>query len=79
VGETLAEIRHTVTRFRITLCCYTAEWVAGEIARSGSDHRWLAIEHLERLPMPVTGRKIARLLQARSKNRLSGRSTARLP
>jgi A/G-specific adenine glycosylase len=79
VGQVLAEIRHTVTRFRITLCCHGAEWVSGEIDGEKYESRWVTARQLTRLPMPVTGRQISRLLQAGAKNRLSGRHTAHLP
>src|SRR4029077_8156247 len=29
IAERIAEIRHSVTRFRITLCCYAGEWRRG--------------------------------------------------
>lgn len=61
----LAEIHHSVTRFRIKLCCYLAEWTAGEPDRDRHDARWIAPRQLTRLPLSVTGRKLARLLQTR--------------
>jgi A/G-specific adenine glycosylase len=65
VAGPIAEIRHSVTRFRITLCCYAAEWSAGEIARAPREFRWVAPRRFANLPLSVTGRKLARLVQAR--------------
>jgi A/G-specific adenine glycosylase len=65
VAEQIAEIRHSVTRFRITLCCWAAEWKKGEIARPAREHRWVAPKRFSQLPLSVTGRKLARLIQGR--------------
>jgi A/G-specific adenine glycosylase len=65
VAEQIAEIRHSVTRFRITLCCWAAEWTKGEIERPASEHRWVTPQKFARLPLSVTGRKLARLVQER--------------
>jgi hypothetical protein len=54
-----------VTRFRITLGCYAADWTAGEIARERREFRWVSPQKMTDLPLSVTGRKFARLLQAR--------------
>jgi hypothetical protein len=55
-----------VTRFRITLCCWAAEWTGGEIEQRDREHRWVAPQRFTRLPLSVTGRKLARLVQERS-------------
>lgn len=60
IAERLTTIKHGVTRFRITLHCYAAEWQRGTI--SGDDLQWLSPRDLEHLPLSVTGRKIARQL-----------------
>ncbi len=62
--SSFTEIRHSVTRFRIKLCCYTAEWAAGEIDDCDREFRWVVPQQISQLPLSVTGRKIARLLQA---------------
>jgi hypothetical protein len=51
-----------VTRFRITLGCYIAEWIDGEAVDGKCDFRWVAPGQLAKLPLSVTGRKLARLL-----------------
>jgi A/G-specific adenine glycosylase len=70
-GQHLATLRHSVTRFRITLECYAAECVRdGGAKRSGgrgrehaeSGIRWHAPAAIARLPLNTTGRKISRLL-----------------
>ena len=61
-AEHIAQIRHSVTRFRITLDCYTVEWAGGEPAGDNDSFRWVAPRQLAKLPLSVTGRKFARLL-----------------
>jgi A/G-specific adenine glycosylase len=62
IGKALAQFRHSVTRFRITLCCYKAEWAAGELSGSNREFRWVTPAQLSRFPLSVTGRQLARLL-----------------
>ncbi|MBS0263012.1 MAG: A/G-specific adenine glycosylase [Planctomycetes bacterium] len=61
----LAEIRHSVTRFRITLQCHLGEWLAGEHDHAQGESRWVASTQFARLPLSVTGRKLARMIAAR--------------
>lgn len=56
----LTTIKHGVTRFRITLDCYTA--VARSGAKSRSRLRWSLPEELSELALSMTARKISRLL-----------------
>ena len=62
VGVVLAEhlqtIRHTVTRYRITLDCYAARPTSGRVRLPA---RWVAIDDFETYPLNTTGRKLARL------------------
>lgn len=51
-------LRHGVTRFRITLDCYAAAFVAGRVR---PNVRWTSVEELSALPLNTTGRKIADL------------------
>jgi len=66
--QVLQELRHSVTRYRIRLICLTAESPVGRAitpaaATAGAErHQWLTLQEIERLPMPVTGRKFARAL-----------------
>ena len=62
VGEML--LKHGVTRFRITLDCYQAEYVrrtAGKAAAAAQ--RWLRPAELDNYPLCTTGRRLARLVQ----------------
>ena len=53
-------IKHAVTRFRITLDVFETSEVGGRLNRKhDSTLRWANAADLERLPMSVTGRKIA--------------------
>ncbi len=66
IAKRIAEIRHSVTRFRITLCCYAADWRAGELDGGERQFRWIAPQKFATLPLSVTGRKLARLVQGHS-------------
>jgi A/G-specific adenine glycosylase len=61
-GEHLATVRHGVTRFRITLQCYDAEYVAHNGGGERFVQEWLRPAELEHLPLSSTGRKLAELL-----------------
>lgn len=63
----LAEIKHVVTRFQISLLCFQAE-VSGGKVRSGSGYTWFDSAELSELPLSVTGRQVADLLLARTVN-----------
>jgi A/G-specific adenine glycosylase len=54
----LKTIKHGVTRYRITLDCYRADYVAGRARKA----RWITRKELVDLPLSTTGRKITRLL-----------------
>jgi A/G-specific adenine glycosylase len=62
-GHVLKTFRHGVTRYRITLDCYHALYVAGR-ARSANGVlvRWVSPGKLRDLPLSTTGRKIAGLV-----------------
>ena len=63
-GEHLKTLTHGVTRFRITLECYQAEYVsaAGDV-QSPLETRWLRPSELDDYPLSSTGRRLARLLR----------------
>ncbi len=61
LGPQLAELKHGVTRYRITLKCFTAEAVSGEL-RSDDEWEWVASKDFGDYPLSVTGRKFAKLL-----------------
>ncbi|HEY5312421.1 MAG TPA: A/G-specific adenine glycosylase [Pirellulales bacterium] len=61
--EPLVTLKHSVTRFRITLMCYEAQHIGGKPAGEGiAASRWLRPAELADFPLNVTGRKLARLL-----------------
>jgi A/G-specific adenine glycosylase len=53
-------IKHAVTRYRITLECYEAQYVAGRPrSANGVPVRWTPLAELSTLPLSTTGRKMA--------------------
>ncbi len=62
-GERLKTIKHGVTRYRITLDCFTAQYKSGRVCTSKSHPvRWVKRLELAELPLSTTGRKLARLV-----------------
>jgi A/G-specific adenine glycosylase len=61
----LKTIKHGVTRYRITLDCYSAKYVSGRPQQS----RWIAKTELADLPLSTTGRKLAKLAIEVNKSR----------
>lgn len=59
-GPAFHTLKHGVTRFRITLDCYQAQYASGRV-RSTPEQlvRWIRPAELANLPLSVTGRKIA--------------------
>ena len=60
-GAALATLKHGVTRFRITLSCYQAEYLDG--SRRKKDQRWVLPAELQEFPLSATGRKISGIVQ----------------
>jgi A/G-specific adenine glycosylase len=56
----LQTLRHGVTKFRISLDCYIAAYVAGRVR---PNTRWTPLDELPSLPLNSTGRKIANLVR----------------
>ncbi len=61
LGEVLTSFKYGVTRFRISLDCYTAKHRSGRLA--GPHLAWRTAEEIAALPLSVTGRRIAKLLE----------------
>ncbi len=62
-GPLIRTIKHGVTRYRITLECYAAQFESGRVkSTKARPVRWLPKRDLAELPLSVTGRKIAELL-----------------
>lgn len=65
VAAEFHRLKHAVTRYRITLRCLPAVWQEGEPCDGARPFRWVDLAELQKMPLPVTGRKIARLLESR--------------
>lgn len=61
VDSVLCELKHSVTRYRIRLLCFSANRTGGRLAR-GQKLRWVRPRDLIDIPLSVTARKITRLL-----------------
>lgn len=63
LGGHRTTLRHGVTRFRITLDSYDAQYVSGPPPKHANPAvQWLRPDELEHIPLSTTGRKLARLL-----------------
>lgn len=66
VGERIAVVPHAYTHFRITLHAFMCRLLQGEPrCLACADWRWVTVEELRALPMAVTDRKIARVVESR--------------
>lgn len=61
----LTTIKHTVTRYRITLHCLHAEYESGRLRRSVASMRWVPPRDFDQFPLSVTGRKLAARIAAK--------------
>ena len=61
LAEHVAELKHSVTRYRITLKCFSATVVSGELLPT-VEWLWVSPQDFGNYPLSVTGRKLARLL-----------------
>ena len=63
VEEHQERMKHGVTRFRITLDCYTARFVEfGEVPIDVPEWKWVTARQLSEYPLNTTGRKLAQLI-----------------
>lgn len=69
LGPQLAELKHSVTRYRITLKCFTATAVTGKLLSDG-EWLWVSPTDFDNYPLSVTGRKFAKLLAGDGNDRL---------
>jgi A/G-specific adenine glycosylase len=65
LGEQIAEFKHGVTRYRITLRCFHAERQSGRL-RTDADLQWVPPDGFAELALSTTGRKFAKLLTERT-------------
>ena len=64
----IATLKHSVTRFRITLDCFSAETIEPAARPKRGTWKWVRSADLDRYPLSVTGRKLSRLLTAEVTN-----------
>jgi A/G-specific adenine glycosylase len=70
VGSEMLTIRHSITRYRITLTCFEAEYVGGEFqSRFYAEGRWLPLADLAAYPVSSPQRRLARFLLSPSQER----------
>jgi len=76
-GSRITTFTHGVTRFRITLECFEAEFVSQKKTRTQLETRWASPSQFEEFPLNSTGRKLAKILQKQTmqKPRKVGRKT----
>ena len=60
----LFQMKHAVTRYRITLQCWMGDGVTGRLKKTKTPTRWATLSEIEKMPMSVTGRKIAHKLKS---------------
>lgn len=63
LGEEIATLKHSVTRYRITLRCFVATVASGRLSTS-TTLRWVPPADFDQYPLSVTGRKFAQRLSA---------------
>jgi A/G-specific adenine glycosylase len=65
IQETLATIRHTVTRFQISMTCFLVQHRRGQVSRTKyRDIAWIGVEDLASYPLSAPQRQLAlRLLE----------------
>ncbi len=62
VNERLTQLKHSVTRYRITLDCWRAELGGARCVASKLTFVWVAPKDFASFPLSVTGRKLADLI-----------------
>jgi A/G-specific adenine glycosylase len=65
-GPLLKSIKHGVTRYRIALDCFTAEYISGRVRPPA---KWVGKAKLDSLPLSTTGRKIVGMVSVRYNGR----------
>ena len=58
----IATIKHGVTRFRITLDCYTTRIGRTKNKLAAGEWRWVRVDQLDQYPLSMTGRKLSQML-----------------
>jgi A/G-specific adenine glycosylase len=65
--QKIATLKHGVTRFRITLDCYTAIASEAKPKVNAREWQWIAPENLNATPLSTTGRKLSKLVTSPSR------------
>jgi A/G-specific adenine glycosylase len=65
VEEWVTEMRHSVTRYRITLHCFCAMSSDNSLPTTSEETSWVPPAQFKDYPLSVTGRKLAKLIQTR--------------
>ena len=64
LGRELLTVRHGVTRFRITMVCFEAEYLRGEFhSPFYAAGRWIEPEQLGDYPLSTAQRRLARAVR----------------
>lgn len=58
----VVQIKHTVTRYRITLDCWLAKCASARDLKTQLEHAWVSGDDFTKYPLSTTGRKLANLL-----------------
>jgi len=61
LGPLVVQLKHGVTRYRITLNCFAAKRVRGRL-KAGEEWQWVSPAEFDQYPLSVTGRKFAHTL-----------------
>jgi A/G-specific adenine glycosylase len=64
LADEITKLKHSVTRYRITLRCFTATVTAGRLHANGT-LRWVLPADFPQYPLSVTGRKFAERLSGK--------------
>lgn len=61
LGPLVVQLKHGVTRYRITLHCFAAKRIRGRL-NAGEEWEWVSPADFDQYPLSATGRKFARKL-----------------
>lgn len=61
LGPLVVQLKHGVTRYRITLNCFAAKRIRGRL-KAGEEWQWVSPTDFNQYPLSVTGRKFAEKL-----------------
>ena len=64
--DSLPLIRHSVTRYRISLYCFATQYMGGEIHCGERATRWVSPNDLDSHPLSMTARKVANTIKSRA-------------